>query len=218
MPALVSGVTSMVRTLAPGHDDRWSDARIENTIHLADLAICEAAEVVWASYEIDLNDGAMYYALPDEVVAVRTVEYSYDGINYEAVLTPISLDDLDRISTTWQDDSGVGPQYYVLLSAPGTPGYSQILLWRPVASTSGEKIRINYVKCRPDASDLSGVEMPNDIMETVYLPYVLAVLFSEEDPALSEGYMAEFNRGLWRLATRYNHRTLERTEGLHELG
>jgi hypothetical protein len=218
MPALVSGVTSMVRTMAPGHDDRWSDARIYRTIHMADLAICEAAEVEWASYVIELNDGEMYYTLPSDIISVRTVEYSFDGVTYEKVLTPATLEDLDRISIGWQDDTGSDPSLYVLLSAPGSGDNSQILVWRPVASTSGEKIRINYTKCRENVSSLASVTAPNDIMETVYLPYVLSILFTDEDMELANMYMGQFQRGLSRLKVRYNHRTQERVEALSDMG
>jgi hypothetical protein len=185
---------------------------------MADLAICEAAEVEWASYVIELNDGEMYYTLPSDIISVRTVEYSFDGVTYEKVLTPATLEDLDRISIGWQDDTGSDPSLYVLLSAPGSGDNSQILVWRPVASTSGEKIRINYTKCRENVSSLASVTAPNDIMETVYLPYVLSILFTDEDMELANMYMGQFQRGLSRLKVRYNHRTQERVEALSDMG
>lgn len=217
MSSLVSGVTSLVRTLNPYHGARWSDSRIERAIHLADLAICEGAEVVWDSHEIELDDGELYYSIPDEIVSVRSVEYSYDGVNYEAVLTPCTIADLDRRSSTWPDDTGSSPDCYVLPSITGSSAYSQIILWRPIASTTGEKIRINYVKCRPEVGDLAGVSIPDDIQQTVYLPYVLAMLHADDDADTARMYMAEYYRGLEKVRVRYDHRTQERTEDLREV-
>ena len=209
MAALVTAATEKVRNMLPGHSTRFSDARIKSAIHLADLAIREECELEWASYEIELLDGAMYYTLPTDVVQVKSVEFSRDGIVYDQMLEAVTIMDMDELSLTWQDDTATSPSVFSVVSVPGTEDYSKLLVWRPCAATSGEKVRVNYVKCRAAESDINSVEVPDNIIPLVYLPSVLGHLLASEDPDNARAYMAEYYRNLPRVRARYGHRTQE---------
>lgn len=196
--------------MAPDHDSRWSDSEIQTMIHIADLAVREEAEVEYASYEIDLVNGAYYYTLPNDVTDVRSVEFSRDGLVYDGgFLECVTLEEMDDISLTWQTDTGSFPSVFSLMSVPGTKSYSRILIWRPIPTTSGQKVRVNYVKCRPTEASLSGLTMPDEIQEKVYVPYVLSLMEqTKEGAGMAAEYMAEYKRNLGRVKARYGHRNV----------
>ena len=214
MSALISGVTSRVRAMMPEYENRWTDAEIQTLVHTADLAVREGASVEWASHEIELIDGAYYYALPTDVVEVRSVEFSRDGLTYEGGwLECVSFEDMDDVSATWQTDAGTEPSLFSLLSVPGTTTYSKIMIWRPILSTSGQKVRVNYIKCRAAESDLTGQSMPDEVQERVYIPYVMSLMKQLDDPQMAAEYMAEYRRNLGWVKARYGHRNVERRRG-----
>lgn len=212
---LTSGI-SLIRKMAPDHEGRWSDVRISRALHLADLAICESTDFLYASSEIELTDGDMEYAAPADAIDICTVEYSRDGITYDSLLIPANLQDLDRMSYTWEIDTGIGPDYYVMISSPGTPTYSKILLWRPISTTSGEKIRINYTACRPSSSDLTDVTVPRDLITRVYVPYAMFILLADGDIRLASEYLDEYAANIGYVRARYNHLGQEREEVLND--
>lgn len=218
MVPLINEITSMIRLMAPDSANRWSDARIKTAAHLADLAVCEFGDAVYASYEIELVDGAMYYDLPSDIVDVRSVEYSSDGVTYDTLLKAISIQELDRISTTWQDDTGTSPSVYVLLSVPSSGRYSRILLWRPVSATSGEKVRVNYTKCRVEKADLDAVSAQQDAIHGLYVPYSLALLYAADNASMAAEYMGEYRRNIDKFKVRFGYRGIERTESVNDLG
>jgi len=216
MVNLLTTGTALIRKMAPDHASRWSDARITRALHLADLAICESSDFLYASSVVELSDGEMEYAAPSDAIAICTVEYSRDGVTYDSLLTPANLQDLDRMSYTWEIDTGVGPDYYVMLSSPGTPVYSKILIWRPISVTSGEKIRINYTACRPSSSDLTDVTVPRDLLARAYVPYAMFILLADGDIKLAYEYMAEYAANIGYVRARYNHLGQEREEVLND--
>ena len=213
MSALISGVTSKVRALVPNHDGRWDDAAVQSLIHLADLAIREEGQIEWATHEFDMIDGAYYYSLPTDVIEVRSVEFSRDGLVYEDWLKCVSLRDMDEISLTWQDDAGSTPTYFSLLSTPGTATYSKIMIYPKILSTSGQKIRVNYTKSRTAESDLSGQSLPDEVQDQVYVPYVLSLMQQHRDPALAKQYMDIYRDNMRRVRARYLHRPTESVHG-----
>lgn len=217
MATITSEVTSLVKTMAPGHAERWSDARIKSAVHMADMAICESSEFLWLSSTIDLSDGEMTYTLPSDAIEVRSVEYSRDGLVYDTLLRQTTLDELDRISNQWEMDSGTGPEYYMLLSARGIASLSKILIWRPIPVTGGEKIRVNYYGYRTNADDMDSADLPRDIISRAYLPYALSMLTVDYDLELADQYMAEFNRNIDQVRSRYNHPFIERLGGVNDL-
>ena len=208
MSDLVNTVTSLVRAMAPDYDYRWSDAMIKQMVHLADLEIREQADMEWAEYEIELDPDTYWYNLPTDVIEVRSVMYSRDGLDFEDMLRPVTIDDIDRFHWKWRDDTGT-PEYYSLLSTPGIVSFSKILIWPALGSVSSEKINIHYLKCREDVSDIASIDVPDRVIQNVYLPYVLGVLRANEDPAEAEMYMSEYRRGLLKVRGQYQHRFRE---------
>ncbi len=205
MSNLVSGVTSKVRAMAPDYAYRWDDSLVRSIIHLADLAVREGADMEWATHDITLNDGAYYYALPTDAVRIQSVMYASDGINFQDPLEPVEVEDIDRLHPRWKDDTGT-PSCYVLWSVPGVTGYSVIMLWRALSTVSGEKIRINYLRCLETVSEIDAVSVPDHIQQNVYLPYVLGTLRAQEQPNEAEALMAEYKRGLIRVRGEFQHR------------
>lgn len=210
MGALISGVTERVRAMAPDHEDQWTDAMVQSLIYLADLSVREEADLEWASVEIELVNGALYYAIPSDVIDVRSVEFSRDGITYDHILSCVSFEDMDDIDVRWQESSGTTPELFSILSAPGSVAYSKILIWRPLLSTSGEKIRINYIKSRTSEDSLAAVEVPDEVMEDVYLPYVLGLMRQGESPEEAMEYMRVYDKNIGRVKARYGHKTTDR--------
>ena len=210
MGALVTGVTALVRAMAPDHESRWSDSFVSSAIFLADSAIREEADVMWASYEFSMVDGAIYYALPTEIVGIRSVEFSRDGgTTYDIWLHAVTLPDMDDIDYKWQTSTGATPEMYFLQSAPGTTNYSKIGIWRPVVTAGNQKIRVNYTKCITTEAGLSGVTMPDEIMQEVYLPYVLSLLMGHIDPQEARAYLMEYNKKIGWARDRFWHNKAE---------
>ena len=203
MGLVYSEVLAKVRNLAPDTSARWSDAYIRKLIHLADMAIKEEGETQWASQEIDLQDGASYYTLNDTGVSIRSVEFASDGSNYDRYLHPTTLWRLDKLSLTWADDTSTEPEYYCVFSTPGEPN-AKIMIYRYIASTSGEKIRVNYVACVPD-NDVSmvAVTAPEWVQDAVYVPYVMSLLYSPADINVALNYWLAYQAGIGRVKERY---------------
>lgn len=204
MGLIVSQVTEKVRDYAPDTSSAWSDTYVRKMVHLADLAIREEAETRWTREEISLQSGTLYYSLGNPAIAVRSVEFSLDGSDYNYVLWPISYDELDRLDYRWADDTGVRPSRYLLLSAPGAEGYSRIMIWRPVASVTNETLRVIYTSCYPQ-NNLSFVQAaaPEWVQDAVYVPYTLGLLYAASDPQRAAAYMQEYQDGLSAVRERY---------------
>lgn len=204
MSDLVSGVTKLVRAMAPDYDLRWTDAEIRQLVHLADLHVRESGDVEWASYDRTLNDGQAWYTVPSDIVQIKTVMYASDGVNFDDRLYQTTLDEMDRVNLRWQDDTGT-PSRFMTISAPGIDNYFYLRVWPYLGTTSGEKIRINYTKVRESVASLDGLDMPDRVQQNVYLPYVLAMLRQAEDPQEAEAYMNEFKRGMHKVRADYQH-------------
>lgn len=213
MPDLLQELTSMVRSMAPDYEYRWSEAVIHRAAHMADLAISEQAEALWTHYDINLVAGQATYDMPDDIIWLKNVQYCRDGVNFEVVLTPVVPQDFDRISPRWPDNTG-SPTHYALLSQPGIAGYSKIILWRKLASISGEMIRLNYLQSRNDMDDIAVLNMPSHVIQDVYLPYVLSVMRAADEPQEAEMLMQNYRRGLQKVRSFYGSPGAERMTGL----
>lgn len=214
MGLVLAGVREKIRLLTPEYIGRWSDAFIDDLTVLADNAIREEAETVWKSHTINLNAYALWYSLPHDVVSVGSVQYSRDGVTYDVELQPKSMDELDRISVSWYDDYGVEPNVYSLWCAPGTSNWSRILLWRPLSAVDTDIVRVNYIGCYPDDTDLSAVEVPDWVQDQVYVPFVMSILMRTEDPRASAEYLAEYYRRLPEVYAAFRSKRLERVTAL----
>lgn len=205
MSALLTGVEDKVRRLLPNGGERFDDTRMGDYIRLADCAIREEAEIEWASEEIDLIAGALYYPIPADVIEVRSVEFSRDGTIYDSSLRPVTFAELDRCSLHWQDDEATEPEYYGVLSQPGTMNWSRLLVWKKMAAVSGETIRVNYIKSRATTGDLAAVTMPDSVQYEVYVPFVMALCCAEFDVQMAERYMAEYLTNIPKVWMRYQN-------------
>lgn len=215
MSALLTGVTDRVKRLVPNYGSRWTDALIQSVVHLADAAVREEAETVWKSHDITLNGGALWYSLPNDVVTVESVMYSIDGTDFDKPLYPAAFAELDRMSYSWNDDTGISPTYYSLWCAPGTSDYSRIMIWPAVSAATAEKIRVNYLGAYSDEGALAAVDVPDWVQDRVYVPFVLGVLLRLEDPDRAEDHMAEF---YGRLPEVYAAYRVRRSDQLVSLG
>lgn len=208
MPRLDHAVISLVRSMAPDYEYRWTDAVIEQAVYLADLAVCEATEMLWSTHDITLVNGQAVYDLPADITWIKNVQYNRDGINFETVLQPASTQDFDEMSNRWQDDTGF-PTHFALLSQPGVEGYSKIIIWRWLPTVSGQQIRVNYLRCRSNPVEAVTADAPPAVIQSVYLPYVLGLLRSGEEPEEAEGYMAQYRIGLAKVTESLTHRAGE---------
>ena len=202
---LVSEVIAKVRLLEPGTSGRWDDALLGLFVHAADCAIKENGETLWASQDITLRDEALYYILDKDVVAVRSVEFSLDGTNFDdGVLKPTSYRKLDALCRAWKDDRGTQPEHYLLLGAPGVESYSRIMIWRPIETVDGEKIRVNYIACQPDNdSTFTASTAPDWVQDAVYVPYVMALIMGEHDQDMAMKYWQKYLYNIALVRSRY---------------
>jgi hypothetical protein len=203
--ALLTGVEDKVRRLLPNGGDRFTDTRLADYIRLADCAIRENAEIEWASTELDLVAGALYYPLPTDVIEVRSVEFSRDGSIYDSTLRPVTIEELDRCSLHWQDDTATEPEFYGLLSQPGIYNWSKLLLWKKMDVVTSETVRVNYVKSRAAAGDLAAVDVPDSVQYEVYVPFVMALCCAEFDVSEAEQRIAIYLANVPKVWSRYQN-------------
>jgi len=200
MTLLVDSVIAKVRSTAPGTGTRWPDSALQKLVHAADCSISEAAEKAWSTHDISLLADAFYYALPEDVIAVKSVTYSSDGTNFDdGVLLPMTYDKLDGLSLTWMDDRGTQPHHYWLLSCPGVIGYSKIGVYRAMSTVTSEQIRVTYLACTPDNNaTFEALATPDAewIEDDIYVPYVLAHMAAPVEPKLAKMYMDRFWKNL----------------------
>jgi len=209
--SLVDEVRAKIRRLAPDSTTRWTDAQLNEQIHLADCLIREEGQTTWQTIDISLLDEGMYYTLPSNIIAIGSVEFSLDGVTFDdGVLEPTTYRILDDLSRTWRDDRGTQPYHYILLSAPGIYSVSKIMIWRPMADATAEAIRINCLACYPrnDAA-FQAVSVPQVIQEEVYVPLVMAQLHAAIDQSVFQLYWNDYRSGMNRVRSRYGHRYAE---------
>lgn len=210
MPDLITGVTQLVRALAPDYEYRWSDSLIAQITYLADMIITEGADVVWATHDITLANNVSTYDLPADVIAIHNVQYAYDGVRFKEVIEPVVPDDLDWMDLRWQESTGT-PDRYWLLGAPGVEDVSKIVFWRIIPTVSGEKVRVNYLKARTTMAEVEAVDAPQEVLQRVYLPCVLGLLRAGEAAEEAESLMMEFRGEMHRVRGLYQHRGGELT-------
>ena len=197
MSAVVSGVKAKLELRLPGQigtNRQWSDTYIETLCLAAAHAACERIGFLWVSEEISLVDDTNEYALDSKFISVETVEFATDGSSYEQHLKPATMQELDSISRRWRLDRGTRPERYVLLSAPGTDATSvgatdgsRIIIYRPLSSAGSSTIRVQGW-----GIGTASTKVPDDVQERVHVPYVMAVLRSQHDPAEALDYYRKF--------------------------
>ena len=143
---LISKVTERVRTYYRYGSARYDDTHVQKMVHAADCAIREHAEFTYATEDITLQAGTIYYALPSDVIKVCSVLYSSDGTTFDdGVLKPFVLSDLDATYRLWTTNTGGTPEHYSVLGTPGIDS-CYLMAWMPMSSTSGEKVRVVHTK------------------------------------------------------------------------
>ena len=210
MGLILPEVTEKIRRLLPGTENRWSDEYLYKLVHMADCAIKERGETLWASEEIDLYADTIYYALPTDVIHVRSVQFAIDGSSYEHWLDKKTFRDLDERSLTWSKDRTTIPELYVLMSAPGTSAYSKICIYPGLSAASSQKIRVNHLSCYPDYGAAAVASTaPEWVHVQVYVPHVMALLYATSQPALAIEFWAEYMRNIRRVKATYAQDGLE---------
>ena len=203
MSNVLVGVLEKVQAALPdqiGNSDRWDLITVSSLILAADRATRDMCEVHFDTDEVSLTDDTVSYDVASTFISINKVEFSLDGTNYDWLIQPRSMIDLDRLSHSWRTDRSTRPDFYTLLSAPGvqsngtddTP--SQILLYPALTSAGSAKIKLTGVSVPDIGSGLLG-DMPEDVQSRCHLPYVLSVLYAVEDPKKAAGHYAEFKKG-----------------------
>lgn len=161
---------------------RYSDSYLSDRAYDADCAVKESCEMAWGTTDISLVDGATYYPLPTDMVAIGDVQYSLDGSTFDGPkVWPATIKDLDSVDPTWKETRASEPTHYALLGCPGATG-SKIALY-PAVTTAGDKaIRIHYLKCLTSAGLSFAAQTVTDFVEDeVYVPHVLSQLYAATD-------------------------------------
>lgn len=203
MSAVLSGVLEKLKDVMPadiGSNRRYSDSDVERYIMLADRVVRERTENRYHQQEITLVTDTLEYTLDSEFIDIVSVEFSDDGSTYQWRLNPVTLTDLDKMEVTWRDSGGARPNYYVVLSAPGTPT-AKILVWRPLSSAGSQKIKVTGHGIGTTTSDV-----PDDVQGKCHVPYVMAMLKAEDEPREAAQWYAEFIDGCESVKARTKHR------------
>ena len=220
LAAVVAGTTEKLNALFPGRigDNRaFSTAYVDDLIMAGFYEVCDKCGILNISEDITLVADTLLYDLSTSFITVESVEFKSDGTNVDGYLTPVTFTDLDVMSRKWRDDRGARPEYYSLLSAPGTPveetsysnrSGSKINIWRPLSSVSAQIITVQGL-----GIGTSTAATPADVQRLVLVPYVMAHLKAVTDPAMAAKYYRMFNEGCDRVGGRYAHAYNEALSG-----
>ncbi len=206
--SLVSKVTERVRSYYKYGGSRYTDTRLQAMVHAADCAIREYAEPTVATVDIPLLAETLYYPMPSDVVRVRSVLYSSDGVNFvDGVLKPFVVSDLDTTYRLWINNTGVTPEHYGILSTPGTPG-CYLVVWMPLLTVTTQKVRIEYTKCYDENdSTFEAVDDLDDwILDTCHVPHVLSQIYAMENIDKFKGYWTEYMAGVEKARCHFANR------------
>jgi hypothetical protein len=207
MSQVYTGVLEKLQDLLPGQigtNRRWSTEAVERHIALADRAVRERIENYETYQDITLQAGVRVYNLDSTFIDVFAVEYAADGATFDHDVLPATFEDFDRLSIRWRDDGGTKPEFYTLLSAPGTPS-SQILIHRPMTSVDGtETLRVWGHHRGDDWYDdaTNGQYQPDDIQMSCHVPYVMAILVAGEDASAASQWYDRFLSGIDKVSRR----------------
>ena len=193
---LISETIQKVRVYYPNSELRYTNDDLIDLIHAADCMLKEVAPVMHGSYAIELLDGVRYYVLPTDIVNVMSVRYSSTGSTENNImLHPVSIRELDEYSPQWTLATGE-PAHYSLKSCPGMDG-SYIMIYPP----GDGHITIDYTAYYPtDTAEgmarFLASEVDSLLIDSVYVPYVLATIFAGENYKKFEIYMSKFMTGI----------------------
>lgn len=202
---LQGSVTSKVRGLAPNATNRWTDAFILSMIYVADLILCEQAEVNWATKDIALTNDANYFSIPKDAVWIGAVLFSEDGTTFnDGVLWPTTMNELDQCDEKWKDTGGTKPTHYLLLSTPGTPG-GAIVIYPHMNTVTSQAIRIVYLACR-SSSEMSSIVYPEKIEDIYYVPMTLSLMYGGFDSKMAIHYYIRAMNGIKIAKSLYGNR------------
>lgn len=192
-----ASVIAKIRNLAPSAANRWTDTFIRSMAHVADLILCEQAEVNWSTHNIALSADAIYFALPSNAIWVSAVLYSEDGTTFnDGVLWPVTINELDQTDPTWPDTSGTRPTHYFILSTPGGEG-ARIAIYPHMSTVTTEKIRLVYLACRPvNNLTMAALTVPEKIEDIYYVPMTLALMYGAFDTDMAQHYYGRAMQGI----------------------
>ena len=214
-----TGVLAKLQARLPdqiGPNARWSQFLIEALTVAADRATRDLCEVHRDSYELTLSDDSIYADVPDHFISIDKVEFALDGTNYDWLLQPMSMSDLDGVSHSWRTDRGARPDFYVLLSAPGIPDDVETtpvdvvlskLMFYPALNTVGSaKLRITGVVVPQNVgvvTPYNSIVMPEDVQSKCLIPYILSVLYATAEPARAAEEYQKFKLGCETVRNRF---------------
>ena len=216
MSAVVAGTLAKLDTLLPG---RIGDNKAYTTSYVTDLImagfyeVADECGVLNVTQDISLTQDTLLYDLDSTFITVEYVEFKSDGSDVDGHLKPVTLRDIDLMSRKWRDDRGTRPEFYSLLSTPGTQnitttGGAQIQIWRPMSSVSAEIITVTGL-----GIGSSSTSMPDDIQRLCLVPYVMSHLKAVTAPQEAVKYYRMFEDGCDRVRGRYGHRYEESLNG-----
>lgn len=190
--SVASETIARVRALLPVNESRFSDTLLTQYANAADSLVRERARLTLSEKDITLLPSVVYYGLPSDVIEVKEVLYSSDGTNFDdGVLAAASFRDLDDNARFWKDETADRPYWYGILGTPGTAG-CYLYIWRPI-STAGGAIRVVY-------SGTSTDDMPTRYIDDAVLPYVMSLIYAQDDPELFKYWFGKFVVGLDKLS------------------
>lgn len=199
MSQVLTGVLQKVQDLLPnqiGANRKWSQTSVERHIMFADRLVRERTENLYHQQEITLVADTPTYTLDSEFIDITGVEFAYDGSLYDWYLKPATLDDLDKISIKWRNDSGSRPDYYTVLGALGTPS-SEIQIYRPMDAASVQTLRVTGI-----GMGAGTLTCPDDIQNKCHVPHVMSVLLAKQDPKQAAGWFGQYLAGTEELRRR----------------
>ena len=209
MSAVVSGVLAKLELLLPGQigdNRRWSTSLVQELTMAADARICDQCVMKWLSQTIPLVAGQDTYDLDSDFIKVISVEFAYDGVNYDNFLMAATLKDLDDLYPIWRvSPSGTRPDYYTQLGAPGIPDLtgstgnaSKISIYRQLPTVTAETIRVNGY-----ALGAVNRDVPDDVQAAVHVNYVMAMLRAKESVEMASTYYQAFLNGVRSVKSRF---------------
>lgn len=212
---LLSEVIPKLRVYYPNSELRYTDEDLTDLVHAADCFVKEMAPIKHNDYTIELLAGVSYYILPSNVVSVMGVRYTSTGGSVKT-LFPITIRELDDQNPSWNTSTG-DPRHYSLKTCPGTVG-SYIMLFPPGSGS----IAVSYASYYPadtveGLAEFAASEVDTWIIDTVYVPYILTMIFAGENPGKFQIYMQKFLSGMSDVQAHFTSK-LPSLEGYRHFG
>lgn len=218
MGLVLDGVRAKVQAALPdqiGTNTRWDTTTIDTLIKAVDRIVRERVEASHDTAVISLTDATVGYEIPVNFITITKVEFALDGTNYDWLLQPRSLTDLDSISYTWRTDRSARPDFYSLLSAPGVLSDSggsipSKIYLTPVPAVAGSAtIRLSGLAV-PEVGDYTTARVPDDVQVRCHVPLVLANLLAVQEPELAFQYYQRGREGIREMANRFKSQYKDR--------